>query len=302
MTEHAKIRLELGRFLETHPPPEAGCWQLGKLLRCIHKHLFDPSLNVRTLRERCELRDNNISCRFKREMGIPLKDYIDRLRLKAAKSLIQHPDISSAAAAHAVGYRHLQTFYRAVRRRYGCTPAALRPSGQPERPATPTAEAPRTAPNASTASDPSPPPSGGLSEGERRTLAAAMERVLPGEAGCPGAEEARAIAFFDWLAVQPSFAEAQVTLRAGIALLDSLSRVCWDAPFADCGEVEQDAVLRQVQEIPHATARRFFAVLVRVTIAGFLSPPAYGGNHDGSGWRFIGLPDGSAPKAAGLRA
>jgi AraC-like DNA-binding protein len=285
MSEHSKTRLELRRFIEMHPPPEAACWQLGKLLRCIHAHLFDPSLNVRELRQRCALRDNNISSRFKREMGVPPKEYIDGLRLKAAKYLLQHPDIRTAAAAHAVGYRNLQTFYRAVRRRYGCTPAALRALPRPARPVD-------TVPT-----ERSEAPDCRLKDGERRTLAAAMARILPADAEWGGAGEARAIEFFDWLADQPSFKNARAELQSGLALLDSLAQALWGAAFGECGPEQQDAILRQLQEIPHAMARRFFSMLVRVTIAGFLCPPAYGGNHEETGWRFIGLDASTAPTA-----
>jgi AraC-like DNA-binding protein len=97
-----------------------------RLLRCIHENLFDPELSVKSLKVRCRLRDNNISSRFKWETGSYLNDYIETRRLEAAIALLGRDELSVAEAAHNVGYRHLQTFYRTFRRRYGCTPGVFR--------------------------------------------------------------------------------------------------------------------------------------------------------------------------------
>ena len=99
---------------------------IRRILDCIHEHLFDRDLSVGTVRSRCRLRDNNISTRFRRAMGISLKHYIERLRMEAAARLLRERAVSVLDIALAVGYEHPQTFYQAFRRCYACTPAAYR--------------------------------------------------------------------------------------------------------------------------------------------------------------------------------
>ena len=117
----------LRRFRDDHPPSaDAVSWHVRRLLHCIHEHVFDAGLNVRTLKLHCGLRDNNISCRFKNEVGVPIKTYIEHLRLDAASQLLQGGVFSVSEVAHAVGYPHLQTFYRVYARRFGRTPGRCR--------------------------------------------------------------------------------------------------------------------------------------------------------------------------------
>ena len=129
-----------------------------------------------------------------------------------------------------------------------------------------------------------------LTPARRRALAAAMERILPsGGDGSPGAAEAHAVGFADFIVGRAPFAPAAPALETGLALLDTLARATAGADFADCGPGERDAVLLRVRETPHPTVQRFFTVLVRLSVTGFLCHPAYGGNRGGAGWAFIGF-------------
>ena len=129
----------------------------------------------------------------------------------------------------------------------------------------------------------------GLTDAERRTLAAAMDRVLPGGEG-PGAAGANAVGYAEWAARQPGFGEpARHALATGLRLLDSLAAALWERPFAECAADERDAVLRRVEETPHPTIQRFFVLLVRMTVTGLFCAPSYGGNRGGAGWAWIGF-------------
>jgi AraC-like DNA-binding protein len=127
MLRHREIEAELQRFLQLRPlPAKRVPWHVRKLLNCIHEHLFDPTLNVRSLKTRCNMRDNNVSCHFKHALGISIKSYIEGLRLEAARVLLNRGSYSAAEVAQSVGYTHLQTFYRAFARHYGRTPGDVR--------------------------------------------------------------------------------------------------------------------------------------------------------------------------------
>jgi AraC-like DNA-binding protein len=121
------IETRLRQFREDNPSPEEPVsWQVRRLLGYIHEHLFDPGLSVRTLKARCELRDNNISSRFKNEVGVPIKVYIERLRLDAARVLLEEHPLRVSQIAHAIGYPYLQTFYRVYLRRFRQSPGCGR--------------------------------------------------------------------------------------------------------------------------------------------------------------------------------
>jgi AraC-like DNA-binding protein len=51
-----------------------------------------------------------------------IRDYIENLRITHACSLLRAGSMSAADVGYAVGYEHVQTFYRAFRRRMSCTP------------------------------------------------------------------------------------------------------------------------------------------------------------------------------------
>jgi hypothetical protein len=129
----------------------------------------------------------------------------------------------------------------------------------------------------------------GLTMNERSTLAAAMERILPPGNG-PSATEVNAVGYAEWMVSGPNFTvAARAVLETGLDLLDLLADTLWGRPFALCAPEERDAVLRRAQETPHPTVRRFFLMLVRMTLTGFFCAPSYGGNRNGAGWASIGF-------------
>ena len=126
-----------------------------------------------------------------------------------------------------------------------------------------------------------------ITELERQTLRSAICRVLPSGDG-PGASDADAHRFVEWLIRQPAFSPRLACLRSGLALLESTAVAQHGASFHTCAPPLQDAVLRQAQRTPHRTIQGCFATLARVTVAGFLCPPEYFGNRDAVGWSYIG--------------
>ncbi len=102
-------------------PPE-----VQSILRCIAVDLFDPTLSVKTLKVRCGIRDNNVSSRFRLQLGCSIRGYVESLRMATATRLLQQGDLNILTVATLVGYDRLETFYRAFRRRFSSTPVAYR--------------------------------------------------------------------------------------------------------------------------------------------------------------------------------
>jgi hypothetical protein len=119
-----------------------------------------------------------------------------------------------------------------------------------------------------------------------RTLASAMDRILPGARGLSAADTA-VMRCMDWLLSRRHRSAQAARLAAGLELLDSVSRAMWQRPFVDCDSDQQDRALRLVQETPHPSVQRFFAALVEFTLEIFMSAPSHGGNRYRTGWAYI---------------
>jgi len=162
---------------------------------------------------------------------------------------------------------------------------------------------------------------------QRRTLEAAVDRVIPPDAE-PGAREAGVADFIEgYLAgiatvyARPGGgfhvlggprAEAWLrrieTLRAtylqGLRDLDERSRSAFGMGFHELSPDRQDRVLASLEEeLPSEQSATvvmqlptweqglsFLRLLVLHTRQGFYGDPAYGGNRGGVGWRVIGFP------------
>lgn len=99
---------------------------VAQTLACIHARLFEEGLNVTLVRETCGLLNHNISCRFKRAVGLGMRRYIERERVAAAKRLLRHEELSVLDIAWSIGYAYPETFERAFRRLERCTPTQFR--------------------------------------------------------------------------------------------------------------------------------------------------------------------------------
>jgi two-component system response regulator YesN len=100
--------------------------QVVRAASYIHLHLFDPGLNAARVRAGCGVRNHNLTTLFHQALGSTLRDYIETLRLEAAAHLLRTLPLDAFWIAAAVGYESYETFCRAFRRHFHCTPGELR--------------------------------------------------------------------------------------------------------------------------------------------------------------------------------
>src|SRR5262245_65555756 len=125
-TRQDDIERELERVLVDLPQASGtSSRHVRDLVRYVHAHLFDSGLNGAVARNECGLRDNNVSSLFRHEVGCSIKDYIDSLRMEAARRLLQRREFSVFDIGQSLGYTHPQTFYRVYRRHFGGAPAGM---------------------------------------------------------------------------------------------------------------------------------------------------------------------------------
>jgi gluconate 2-dehydrogenase gamma chain len=162
------------------------------------------------------------------------------------------------------------------------------------------------------------PPERFLGTAEVSFVEAAIARIIPADELGPGAKEAGVATFIDrqlagpygradtWYMQGPwhhgqkeqgyqlKLTPAEL-YRAAIADIDAHARAHYgNKTFAELDARTQDDVLHALEggklDLPHASARTFFTMLVQNTVEGFLADPLYGGNRDFIGWKLIGFP------------
>lgn len=100
--------------------------RIGRMLRYIEEHLFDPGLNVQTLRLACQMRDNSLAIRFHQEVQEPPKTYITARRMETGARLLCETDLRIWQIGYCLGYSSLGVFSKAFCRWSGERPLAYR--------------------------------------------------------------------------------------------------------------------------------------------------------------------------------
>jgi AraC-like DNA-binding protein len=96
------------------------------LLEYIHAHLFEPTLKVSAAKRRCDVKNNNISTYFRQTVGMGMREYIEHRRMQTATQLLAHKELEIFLIGLGIGYAHEESFARAFRRRFGCSPSTYR--------------------------------------------------------------------------------------------------------------------------------------------------------------------------------
>lgn len=100
--------------------------KVAELLAMIEERLFDPDLQVETLRRWCGNADKNVSARFAEELGYTPWAYITRCRMEIAARLLAGTDVKVWRIATNVGYLTANSFGRAFKRWAKMSPGAFR--------------------------------------------------------------------------------------------------------------------------------------------------------------------------------
>ena len=107
--------------------PEAGGFRVGAVIDHIELN-YDDHLDLESLAALMETSPTHLSRVFRREVGIPLFEYINRTRIRKACALLRRTDYPVTRIAIDVGYNNVSFFNRYFRRIMRCSPREYRRS------------------------------------------------------------------------------------------------------------------------------------------------------------------------------
>jgi AraC-like DNA-binding protein len=100
--------------------------KVRRVLAYVEEHLFDPRLQVRTLRAELGIRDNSIAWRFRSQIGSSPKVYITHRRIEVAQRLLADTDLKVWRIGELVGFSGLPTFSKRFDGVVGVRPTVYR--------------------------------------------------------------------------------------------------------------------------------------------------------------------------------
>lgn len=100
--------------------------QTVESVRAHLEHTFAEQHSLASLAEMAHLERTYLSRVFSQQVGVPVTEYLARLRIRAAVGELQSSDLAVAEIAAASGFRDLSHFGRTFRRITGSTPRAYR--------------------------------------------------------------------------------------------------------------------------------------------------------------------------------
>ena len=104
----------------------------GRLVDSILSYVqrnFMENLTVRDIARACACSPSAVSHLFKAEMGLPLKEYVNRLRIDQAKKLLESTHAPITAVAMMCGFANSSYFATAFKKAEGMTPGEYRGKG-----------------------------------------------------------------------------------------------------------------------------------------------------------------------------
>lgn len=89
---------------------------IQKVIDFVKKNYSESSLNVAAIGEHFDMSPYYVSKLFKEEMGITLIDFLNRYRIQKAKEFMETSNLSAKVIAEKVGFNHVRTFYRLLKK------------------------------------------------------------------------------------------------------------------------------------------------------------------------------------------
>ena len=109
-----------------YTPPDTRNKKMVSIEAYIQEHYANPSLSAASIAEQFKISPSYLSRIFKLDMGVGLVEYLHRIRIDAAKELLQHTDMGVEEVAARSGFSNRWSLTRVFKELEGTTPGAFR--------------------------------------------------------------------------------------------------------------------------------------------------------------------------------
>lgn len=136
------------------------------------------------------------------------------------------------------------------------------------------------------------------------TVSAVQEHIFPNGPDSPGAADVNAAAYLEWAITAPGIdPDTRNTIVNGVGRLQDASRERFAVLFNRLSFDQREQLLRYLADETR-WGRTWLSLLLTYILEALLSDPAYGGNPDQIGWRWLqhqpGFPRPPADKLYGM--
>ncbi|WP_078120706.1 gluconate 2-dehydrogenase subunit 3 family protein [Thiosocius teredinicola] len=118
------------------------------------------------------------------------------------------------------------------------------------------------------------------------TLDAVTAHLLPSETDSPGAKEINAVGYLRFVVNDPHVdSDERAFVTQGVIWLNQLSHDTHHKTFSELGFDDKESMLRRIAA--SEAGENWLSTLLTYLFEALLTAPAYGGNPDGIGWRWL---------------
>ncbi len=122
---------------------------------------------------------------------------------------------------------------------------------------------------------------------QNHTVSAVQEHLFPQGPDSPGAADINATAYLEWAITAPGIdPDTRNTIVNGVGRLQDASRERFDVLFTDLNDEQKEQLLRYLADKTR-WGRAWLSLMLYYIFEALLSDPAYGGNPDEIGWRWL---------------
>jgi len=125
-----EIKKQLQHFQNKLPETDFDDTIVNDAADCIHTHLFVGKLTVAWMKQKCGIKGDFFSVRFKICLGYYPKAYILHHRIEAGKILLETTGATVTAIAAALGFNSVSAFCNSFRQKTGHWPSKWRAKHQ----------------------------------------------------------------------------------------------------------------------------------------------------------------------------
>ena len=105
-------------------------FQVTPLRKLVEEKFSDPEFSIAVVAETYQVSPSRMSNLFKDEMGMGFLDYVWKMRLEKAQTLLRETNMSVEEISLAVGYLLATSFSRKFKQETGLTPSQYRQSSR----------------------------------------------------------------------------------------------------------------------------------------------------------------------------